>query len=387
MDYDVVVIGAGIHGAAVAQAAAANGYRTLVLEQYSEAAQGTSGKSSSLIHGGLRYLESGQLQLVRECLVERRRLLRNAPHLVQLRPFHIPVYRHTGRPAWLMFLGLSLYSLLSGHAFRRVPRAQWSTLDGLRTAGLQTVFQYPDGQTDGALLTRAVLTSAASLGAHINYNCSFTDARCYPDGCDIEYTLDGHRHRVRAQTLVNSGGPWVNEVLQRIEPAQRGLDIDLVQGTHIVVPGIRRQGMYYVEASQDRRAVFIMPWKEHTLVGTTESLHDGDPAAAQPLEREIEYLLDVYNEHFDPPVARSAVIESFAGLRVLPQTGHALFHRSRDTVLHSDPASHGRVLSIYGGKLTSHRATGEAVIDALRSRLPERERIADTRRLPLPQVE
>ncbi|MDT8387702.1 MAG: FAD-dependent oxidoreductase, partial [Thiogranum sp.] len=170
-------------------------------------------------------------------------------------------------------------------------------------------------------------------------------------------------------------------------PAQQGLDIDLVQGTHIVIPGIRRQGMYYVEASQDRRAVFIMPWKEHTLVGTTESLYDGDPAAAQPLEREIDYLLDVYNEHFDPPVARSAVIQSFAGLRVLPQTGRVLFHRSRDTVLYSDPAGHERVLSIYGGKLTSHRATGEAVIDALRSRLPERERIADTRRLPLPQVE
>ncbi|MDT8387094.1 MAG: FAD-dependent oxidoreductase, partial [Thiogranum sp.] len=219
MDYDVVVIGAGIHGAAVAQAAAANGYRTLVLEQYSEPAQGTSSKSSSLIHGGLRYLESGRLRLVRECLVERRRLLRNAPHLVQLRPFHIPVYRHTGRPAWLMFLGLSLYSLLSGHTFRRVPRAQWSTLDGLRTAGLQTVFQYPDGQTDGALLTRAVLASATSLGAHINYNCSFTGARCYPDGCDIDYTLHGHSHRVRAQTLVNGGGPWVNEVLQRVEPA------------------------------------------------------------------------------------------------------------------------------------------------------------------------
>lgn len=387
MDYDLIIIGAGIHGAAIAQAAAAHGYRTRVLEQYSEPAQGTSSKSSKLIHGGLRYLESGQLRLVRECLVERGHLLDNAPHLVQLQPFHIPVYRHTGRPAWLIFLGLSLYALLGGRGFKRIPRKDWKRLDGLRTADLQTVFQYQDAQTDDALLTRAVLASATALGAEINYGCTFNQARCDADCCDIEYSQAGQTQHLRTRTLVNSTGPWVNDVLQHVEPHQHPLNIDLVQGTHIVIPGMLEHGLYYMEAPQDRRAVFVMPWREHILMGTTETLYSGDPAAVRPLESEIEYLLEVYNHYFERPVARADVIEAFAGLRVLPQTAKSAFNRSRDTLLHSDATGSGRVLSIYGGKLTSHRATGEAVIARLRPLLPKREQLADTRTLPLPDVE
>ncbi|HEY3486844.1 MAG TPA: FAD-dependent oxidoreductase, partial [Gammaproteobacteria bacterium] len=178
--YDIVVIGGGIHGAGVLQAAAATGYSCLLLEQYAQPALGTSSRSSKLIHGGLRYLETGEFKLVYQCLRERRLLLRNAPGLVKLKPFFIPVYRQTSRGPWQIRAGLALYSLLAGYGrrvrFRTVPRTRWSELDGLRQTDLQQVFQYADAQTDDAALTKAVITSAESLGAEVRYQAEFQRA-------------------------------------------------------------------------------------------------------------------------------------------------------------------------------------------------------------------
>ena len=385
MDYDVVVIGAGIQGAGVTQAAAAAGYRTLLLEQYDRPAAGTSSKSSKLIHGGLRYLESGQIGLVRECLVERKRLLANAPQLVRLTPFHIPVYQNTRRRPWQIRLGLSLYALLGGKGFQQVPQSAWPDLDGLRTDKLDAVFSYYDARTDDAQLTRTVLESAGSLGADIRYRCSFERAVCEGEHCTVFYQGKDGCEEIKTRALVNAAGPWVNTVLDRMEPVARPLAVDLVQGTHLVIPGTLQQGIYYLEAPQDKRAVFVMPWKENILLGTTESLFIGNPEDVQPLEQEISYLLDVYNHHFKKTLDASQVIEAFAGLRVLPKHKDAAFHRSRDTLLHVDAASCPRVLSIYGGKLTSYRATAEKVIQKLMSLLPPGEKLADTRTLHLPE--
>ena len=384
MTYDLVVIGAGIHGAAVAQAAAAAGYRTLVLEQYDKPASASSSKSSKLVHGGLRYLESGQISLVRECLRERRRLLKNAPHLVHLTPFHIPVYKDTQRRPWKIRLGLSRYTLLGGKTFKQLPKSEWHELDGLRTDGLDTVLRYYDGQTDDVELTRAVLSSAQSLGAEVRFECTFECAACSHRHCSVFYREQGADKEIHTRALVNASGPWVNSVLNRVEPAPETLAIDLVQGTHLVIPGKLQQGMYYLEAPQDQRAVFAMPWRDNILLGTTESLFSGDPSTVQPREDEIRYLLAVYNHYFENTLDRSQVIAAFAGLRVLPRSEDAAFHRSRDTLLHIDTANCPRVLSIYGGKLTSHRATAEQVIGRLRPLLPERKQLADTRTLPLP---
>jgi glycerol-3-phosphate dehydrogenase len=386
MEYDLLVIGAGIHGAAVAQAAAAAGYRTLVLEQYDRPATASSSKSSKLVHGGLRYLESGQLGLVRECLLERRRLLTNAPHLVQLTPFHIPIYEDTQRRPWKIRLGLSLYTLLGGKAFKQVAKSEWCELDGLRTDRLDTVLRYYDGQTDDVRLTRAVLSSAQSLGAEFCFECRFERAACGHQHCSIFYREQGIDKEIRARALVNAGGPWVNSVLSRVEPAPETLAIDLVQGTHLVIPGTLQRGMYYLEAPQDQRAVFAMPWRDNILLGTTESLFSGDPSRVQPRGEEIDYLLGVYNHYFENPVERSQLIDAFAGLRVLPKSEDTAFHRSRDTLLHIDETNCPRVLSIYGGKLTSHRATAEQVIGRLRPLLPERKKLADTRTLSLPAI-
>ncbi len=384
MDCDVLIIGAGIHGVAVAQAAAAAGYDTVLLEQYAEPAQGTSSKSSKLIHGGLRYLESGQFRLVRECLAERRRLLHNAPHLVRLKPFFIPVYEDTRRRAWQIRLGLSLYALLGGKAFASLARADWSQLDGLSRHGLQTVFRYYDAQTDDAALTQAVAASAQALGAEIRYRHAFVGASCDRTGCRVRYRRDGASEQLHAAVLVNATGAWVNRTLERIEPAATQLGIDLVQGTHLLIPSKLQRGVYYMEAPTDHRAVFAMPWQGNTLLGTTESLFSGDPAQVQPLEEEIAYLLAVYNHYFENGVESSEVIAAYAGLRVLPQSTSTAFHRSRDTLLHVDHEGCPRVLSIYGGKLTSHRVTAERVIQTVRTLLPRRAARADTRTLVLP---
>jgi len=385
--YDLVIVGAGIHGAGVAQAAAAAGHRVLVLEQ-SDIAAWTSSRSSKLIHGGLRYLETGQFGLVREALRERALLLRLAPTLVQLKRFHIPVYGDTHRSAAWIRLGLAAYSVLSGfHAagrFRALPRAQWPELDGLDTAGLRTVFEYRDAQTDDRALTRAVMHSAMSLGAELAMPARFVAAELTTDGCVIDYRRNGEQRSAAAPVLINAAGAWVNRVLECIRPAVTELSVELVQGAHLIVDGRLARGVYYLEAP-DRRAVFAMPWHDRILLGTTETPFSGDPAAVAPLPEERRYLLDTLARYF-PRYRDSAAVnvsDAFAGLRVLPAGPQAAFRRSRETVLHADRADRLRVLSIYGGKLTTYRVTAAKVMRQIRSRLPERKRRALTGQLPL----
>jgi glycerol-3-phosphate dehydrogenase len=386
-DFDLVVIGAGIHGAGVAQAAAAAGYRVLVLEQTAPAA-GTSSRSSKLIHGGLRYLETVQLALVRESLTERELLLKLAPGLVRRVPFYIPIYRSTQRRPWQIRVGLALYALLAGlrhdSGFRALPRAEWDALDGLATGGLEAVFCYSDAQTDDAALTRAVLASAQSLGAALACPAHFLGAQRGDDGYLVCYSDGGGEHQVRARTLINAAGPWVNEVLARIEPRPPIQDIELVQGAHIVVDGALARGIYYVEAPRDGRAVFVMPWKGKVLVGTTETAYRGDPAAVKPLRGEIEYLRETLRRHF--PAMADAAVEAFAGLRVLPAGRGGHFHRPRETVLLRDTPRNPRLVTIYGGKLTGYRRTALKALSALRDALPPARTVADTAELPLADV-
>ena len=377
---DILVIGGGIQGAGVAQAAAAAGYRVIVLEQ-TAVGSATSSRSSKLIHGGLRYLETGQFALVRKALRERRYLLANAPELVRLIPFRLPVYRDTSRPAWRIRLGLMLYALLGGlhreNRFRTLPSAETATLP-LRQDGLRAVFEYHDGQTDDRALTRAVMASACELGATLRCPARFLHAEISDDAVHAVVAQPNGQHAITARVLVNAAGPWVARVLERITPATACPAIDLVQGTHIVIAAASPEAAYYVEAPQDRRAVFILPWQGHTLVGTTETPFSGDPADVQPLPAEIEYLQAVYRHYF--PSGDATVKDAFAGLRVLPKQSGSFFNRPRDTILHIGPE---RVMSLLGGKLTGYRATAEDVMRCLRRWLPPRKPVADTRTLPL----
>jgi len=387
MQYDLIVIGAGIQGAGVAQAASAQGYRVLVIEQYAEPAQGTSSRSSKLIHGGLRYLETAQFSLVHECLKERKRLLKNAPHLVKLVPFYIPVYENSHRKPWKIALGLTLYSLLSLTPYQRIPKSQWSSLNGLNTQGLKAVFKYYDGQTDDKKLTQAVLSSAKSLGAEIMFSAHVESIEINSKSCSMTILANGEQKTIKSQLIVNAAGPWVESIVQKSTPIITAQPkVDLVQGTHIIVPKTSKLlGMYYLEAPQDQRAVFVMPWKDQLLIGTTEVDYNGDPAEVAPLKTEIEYLLSVYNHYFSTDLSQADVISSFAGLRVLPQAAGAAFSRPRDTLLIGDNGDQSRMFSLYGGKLTAYRATAEKVMRRLRRVLPVKSgKRLDTRDLRLP---
>ena len=182
--------------------------------------------------------------------------------------------------------------------------------------------------------------------------------------------------------LVNAAGPWGRSVLDRIEPATTARAVELVQGAHLVVRGVIASGIYYVEAARDGRAVFVMPWQGDTLVGTTETPFEGDPTDVRVLPAEQAYLLDVLHQHF-PRYAGAEIIDSFAGLRVLPVGREPAFRRSRETILHPDRDDCPRLVTMYGGKLTTYRSTAEKVLKLIASSLPDRARVADTRTLEL----
>ena len=389
--WDVVIVGGGIHGVGVAQAAAAAGHRALVVEK-TALASGTSSRSSKLIHGGLRYLETAELALVHECLHERELLLRLAPELVELKRFHIPVYRTTRRRPWVIRVGLGLYAVLGGLEpsvrFGTVPRQRWADLDGLRTDDLEEVYYYFDGQTDDALLTQAVMTSAQGLGAELAVPAEFLAAELRADQCIVHYESAGQEVECATRVLINAGGPWVNEILRKVSPEQQRRQSDRGQGAHILVEGELRRGLYYVEAPRDGRAVFVMPHAEGTLVGTTEVRFRGNPDSVRVLRTEMRYLARVLRHYFPHYLAGgwSELRASWAGLRGLPAgPGHA-FHRSRETIFDLGRASGTspvRLLSIYGGKLTSYRSTAAKVLARVAERLPDRRPVADTTRLPL----
>lgn len=376
-EYDVVIVGGGIHGAGVLQASVAAGHRALLLER-AGLASGTSSRSSKLIHGGLRYLESAQFSLVRESLRERAIHLRVAPDLVQLRPFYIPVYRETRRRPWQLRIGLSIYALLGGFAagtaFGSVPRSQWGTLDGLDTDGLQAVIRYYDAQTDDALLTRSVVQSALDLGGEIAMPATFVEANLAADGVELAYESNGMRTLCRARVLVNAAGPWAPQVAKSIHPAIPIPAVDLVQGTHIVVPIPISAGIYYVESPGDGRAVFLMPWHGGTMIGTTETPFSGDPAQVAPLPQEEEYLLAVARRYMTTcrSLTRADITMRFAGLRVLPAASASAFNRSRETIYTTDRDTRPRVLGIYGGKLTGWRAAAAHVLERIGPSLPPR---------------
>jgi glycerol-3-phosphate dehydrogenase len=387
-EYDVIIVGGGIHGAGVLQAAAAAGHSALLIERRA-LASGTSSRSSKLIHGGLRYLESGQFSLVRESLRERAVHLRIAPELVELRPFFIPVYADTRRRPWQLKIGLALYALLGGFSagtsFGSVPKHDWPKLDGLDTRNLDAVIRYYDAQTDDAALTRAVVESASSLGGELAMPATFLGASLEDDGVEVSFSQDGAAMACRARVLVNAAGPWATQVARAVTPAIQVPNVDLVQGTHIVLPMHVTGGIYYVESPADGRAVFIMPWKRETLVGTTETPYKGEPDRVRPLPEEEEYLLAVVRRYFPAMagVTRADIRERFAGLRVLPAASEKAFGRSRETIFTTDRDPHPRVLGIYGGKLTGWRAAAAQVLNRIGPSLAAKPRRAATDELVL----
>lgn len=359
-DYDILIIGGGIYGCGIAQAVSACGYQTILIEQ-KQLASATSSQSTKLIHGGLRYLEQFNLKLVYEGLSEREQLLKLAPDLVSREWFHIPVYEGNKRPPWMIAAGLLLYFILSGgrSRFRWLPKAAWAgQFPELNKEGLKAILAYEDAATDDAALTRAVARSAQSFGCSIREEVIVERAIYLYDHWRIWLSTD---EEITARIVVNAGGPWVNRIADIISPTPPTMGVHLVQGSHLLLDR-KCPGFIYTE-SLDGRVMFFRPWKGRTLAGTTETPFEGDPAKVEPTEREVHDILTTYNHYFpDMQCSNADVIETYCGLRVLPQTEGIPFAASRETVILCDDEAHPAYLAIYGGKLTTYRKESAKVL-------------------------
>jgi glycerol-3-phosphate dehydrogenase len=230
------------------------------------------------------------------------------------------------------------------------------------------------------------MTSAISLGAELKMPAEFTTAVFEYGHWTVRYAeKDGTTREARTSFLINAAGPWANMVLDKIVPKQGKVSVELVQGSHVIVDGTLENGIYYVEAPADHRGVFLIPWYGQIMIGTTETVFNGDPSKVAPLDKEIDYLFQTAGRYFPRlnNLSKADIKGSFAGLRVLPAGDKNAFHRSRETLLHGENLENTRLLSIFGGKLTSYRATGEAVINKIAPYLPDVERKADTKTLIL----
>ncbi len=361
--YDVIIIGAGIAGAGVAELLSVQGYSCLVLEQFSEPACGTSSKSSKLIHGGLRYLETFEFGLVRESLQERAYLVEHLPKLVQLKSFYIPLYIHSKRKPWVVFLGLFIYSLFSWRRFSSVPKNEWKNLD-IETNELLKVYEYKDGITDDKALTTYVLDKC---NCTVTFNSKVTHIEDFKTYCVVNYGTEGSTQQATSKVVINVAGPWVNEVLNSCTPKPDQLAIDLVLGSHILVD-IHIDHIYYLEA-RDKRAIFVRPYHNGTLIGTTEVHFTSSLEHITVPASDISYLLDNFNRYFKTKITTDNIIKSFAGLRVLPGNNKDAFKKSREVKIWNDKHNAPNIYSIYGGKLTSFRAIARKVFKKIQTKL------------------
>jgi glycerol-3-phosphate dehydrogenase len=372
VDYDLVVIGGGITGAGVARDAALRGLRVCLFEK-GDFAAGTSSKSSKLIHGGLRYLEHGEIGLVFESVSERKVQTRLAPHLVRAMPFVVPIYDDTKPGLEVMNLGLWIYdslALFQAPRMHKTFRGKQSAIDlepALRTEGLRGAIEYFDCQTDDARLTLENILDAQAMGARCH---SYTAVV----GLDRDPT--GRVHAVRARDLLGgadlsvtcrmaivAAGPWTDAISQRLD-----LSIPTVlrptKGVHIVVPHDRLpiRSAVTLFSSIDGRVFFAIPWRGRTVIGTTDTDFHGDPDDVIADASDVEYLCTSANAYFSRArITADDVIATWAGLRPLIRAEGSESEVSRE---HQLFVRDDGVLLVAGGKLTTYRRMGKEVVTA-----------------------
>ena len=389
--FDVAIIGGGINGAAIARDAAMRGLSVALIDK-GDFAGATSSRSSKLIHGGLRYLPQGHLRLVYQALRERERLRRlTAPHLVRPIHFLMPFFRGRRPGRHVIALGLALYDLMAwtprAERHRRLTAAQVKLLEpGLRADGLTGGAGYYDGTGDDARLTLENVLDAAYHGAvTLNYVAveAFTAARPLR-ALTVRDQVDNTVINVTARSIVNAAGPWVDDLRRIDDPACPPI-VRLTKGVHLIVAVARlpvRNPL--VLTDHDGRIVFLMPHDGYVLIGTTDTnfAGDRDQVAVEPAD--VAYLLDVINDAL-PGTALVAgdVAYGFAGLRALPRmAGDASPSSvSREELIVASPSG---MITVAGGKLTTHRAIAEEVVDRLVRDFALPARSCATRTLPLP---
>lgn len=394
--WDVLIIGGGSTGTGAALEAATRGYDTLLVER-GDFGQGTSSRSTKLVHGGVRYLQQGRLGLVLEALRERSRLLRNAPHVVHSRPFLVPACRWWERPYY--GLGLKLYDLLSGPHNLESSRllsgpAAADRVPNLERNALRGGVLYHDGQFDDA---RLVVTLVRSLldagGVPLNYvevedllhEAEDGDAGRRVAGVVARDRESGREMILRARSVINATGPYADAV-RRLEDPEVGRLIRPSRGTHLVFDREILGGntALMVPRTRDGRVLFAIPWHHRVLVGTTDVPVDDVPERPRPEPREVSYLLEHLDRYLREPPSAGDIRSVFAGIRPLATAGDGdagdTADLSRD---HRIVASDSGLVSVVGGKWTTYREMGEDTIDraAEIAGLPERESVTRELRL------
>ena len=367
--WDVIIIGGGATGLGAAVDAASRGYRTVLLEQ-ADFAEGTSSRSTKLIHGGVRYLRQGNIALVREALRERNRLCNNAPHLVRHLKFMLPAYSRWERPFY--GLGLKTYDLLAGqHSFGKshlLSRTRTlEELPGVQAWGLRGSVVYHDGQFDDARLALALARTAARHGAVVVNHARVVELLkvqgkvsgvvAYDVESDQELHLLGH-------TVVNASGVFVDTIRRQDDPGSSDL-VRPSQGIHLVVDRsfFPSRHALLIPKTNDGRVLFALPWHNRVLLGTTDT-PVSDPVL-EPLPRadEIEYLIDHAACYFERRIVPSDILSAYAGLRPLvnPRNARDTATISRDHVVQ---ISKSGLITVTGGKWTTYRKMAEDTIDA-----------------------
>jgi glycerol-3-phosphate dehydrogenase len=360
--YDLLVVGGGINGCAIARDAAIRGASVLLVEK-DDLAGHTSSASSKLIHGGLRYLEYGQIRLVREALEEREILLRTAPHIVRPLLFVLPHGRHM-RPQWMIRAGLLAYDLLSIRGSLPRSRRVWRDRPALQAPlkDRRRLLTYWDASTDDSRLTVLNAVDAAENGAEILTRVALREARREGDAWRAALS-DGRV--VAARIIVNAGGPWVSDVLARLGQTSHDR-ARLVKGSHIVVPRLWDGEHAYILQQPDGRVVFAMPFEaEFTLIGTTDIIVRR-PEDAQISDDEIRYLCEAADRYFKRQLVPADVVWRYSGIRALFDDGHKDAKAvTRDYHLELEPHPGPRLLSVFGGKITTARALAKKAVDML----------------------
>ena len=373
-EFDIVVIGAGINGGGIFREASLRGYKALLLEK-DDLGGATTATSSRLIHGGLRYLEHYEFPLVRESLRERERLLKSSPHLVTPLPMTLPVYKGHSRGPFMIGLGMVAYDVLSYD--KSVPNSKVLTREqalaaepGLNPEGLRAAGRYFDCQSDfpERIVVENVIDGVRH-GGTVQTHAKVTDFGIENGKVtSVVYTdKNGEEQRVTTASVLNVAGPWIDRVLDLAGdfPRYNGG----TKGSHIVVepfPGAPKDALY-IEARQDGRPYFIIPWNDLYLIGTTDIRFTGDTNNIVADEDEIRYLLDETNMAIPAAdLTRDDVLYTFSGVRPLPyvpegSTGSI----TRKHIIQSHAPKVTNLFTIIGGKLTTYRSLSEEAIDAI----------------------
>ncbi len=405
-NYDVVVIGGGINGAATARDAALRGLKTVLIDK-GDFASGTTSWSSRLVHGGLRYLEYFEFNLVRESLAEREILLKSAPHLVHPLQLTIPIYKQGSRSYWEIWAGMVLYDILSFDKsllnHRMLPKAKLKQLfREINPTGVEGAAQYFDAQAEYAerLCLENVLSAQVAGATALNYvqitglvreGDRITQIACKDELSEQTFTLQTNSKTV----IVNTSGPWVDRVCRQGERDNQAAPIGTKQkiggtkGSHIIVdtfPGAP-EAAFYVEALSDNRPFFILPFLGQCLIGTTDLRFQGNLDKVKADNDEIDYLLLETNKIFPAArLSRESVKFTYSGVRPLPYNdsknpgavsrNHLLYDHSSEGVVN--------MVSLIGGKLTTHRRVGEEMVDWVYRRRKQPAPPCQTRVQPLP---